>query len=307
MSESLDVAVIIVNFNCAPFTIEAIKSVYEHTKSSNFEIIVVDNNSEDDSPLKISNEFPAIKLIRNQSNMGFGAANNIAARQTNANYLFFLNPDTLLKNDAINYFHQYALLNSNTNLGCVGAYLEDAEGNMIHSFGPFLSYYYDLFYAIGYSIKKLLYLRAIHFIQPRFDKSLTEKDVDYITGADMFIGQDVFHECGGFDEQFFMYSEETDLQFRMSLKNLRRVVIPGPRIVHLEGKSFSISNHRRIMMAVSKLKYIRKHKGFVPWAFMKSVYLIAAILELISDLYNCEYSLKENQSFVISLIKERYY
>jgi GT2 family glycosyltransferase len=304
ISKEIKVSIIIVNYKTKKLIRDCLKSLYLYSSDFDLEVIIVDNNSNDNIKDMLSFEFPSVKYIQNKVNVGFGAANNVAIKQAKGKYLFLLNPDTIILNDAVTIFYDYC--EENKNIGCIGGFLEDTEGNQIHSYGKFLNYWYDLFYSFGYSIKKLLNLKNTKFITPTYQKYGESIEVDYITGADLFVSKETLEQIGVFDESFFMYSEETDLQYRMKIKGLKRIVIPKARIIHLEGKSFALSNSRRIMMNVSKLKYVKKHKGILAYILMKSVYLVSASIALFSDTYYKEYSYTDNINYIKCLFNNDY-
>ncbi len=304
----IDVSIIIVNYKTDKLVKECLSSLFIYTRGITFEVTVVDNDSDDNIEEVLLTEFPTVEFIKSRTNVGFGAANNLAMKKATGKYIFLLNPDTVLLNNAIKIFYDYCeVRESQRDIGCIGGFLEDVDGGNIHSYGKFLNFSYDLFYTIGYSIKKLFYLKNTKFITPLYVKYTKSIDVDYITGADLFIPRDTLKDVGNFDESFFMYSEETDLQYRMMKKKYRRVVIPGPRIIHLEGQSFSLSNSRRVMMAISKFIYVKKNKTRLHYIVMKTTYLISGAIGAISDLYYKEYSSGENIKYLKCLVKNEYF
>lgn len=304
--EEIAVSIIIVNYKTSELVINCINTIYRYTSDVSFEIIIVDNNSEDNLG-ECLKDYPGVKFIQNRTNSGFGSANNIAIKQAIGRYLFLLNPDTLLLNNAIKYFYDYCEINKSKRLGCVGGFLEDMAGNSIHSYGFFINFWYDIFYIAGYNLKKFFNLKSKKFILPNYQRFNKDIEVEYITGASLFIPKDVLEEVGLFDEVFFMYSEEADLQYRMMEKGYQRTIIPGPRVIHLEGMSFRLSNNRRIMMDVSKLNYTKKHKTFFHYYFMKIFYIIFGLIGAFSDSYYKEYSLSENFKYIKCLVRNDYF
>lgn len=135
MSE-IDVSVIIVSYNTCQMTKECIESIVNNTRDISYEIIVSDNASVDGSVEMIKTEFPEIFLIENDKNLGFGAANNIAIDNAHGKYLFLLNSDTKLLNNAIKYFFEYFELHEDE-IGALGAYLINTQNFYIHSFGAY--------------------------------------------------------------------------------------------------------------------------------------------------------------------------
>jgi hypothetical protein len=227
-----------------------------------FEVIVVDNASSDDSEPYIKEHFPQVRFIRSEENLGFGRANNLGAKYATGKYLFLLNSDTLLENDAISLFFQYMEKHGESELvGAIGCNLLDDKGEITHSYDCFLSPKSE----ISYLWKKLNKKQT-------YQLSVQEKDPDYITGADLFICHSLYKRLQGFDPHFFMYCEETDLQFRMAEMGWKRRIIMGPRIVHLEGGSFAqkgLSYTRFLMWQHSYNYYIRKHYHSIGYALFR--------------------------------------
>lgn len=211
----MDVSIIIVNYNTRQMTSECIDSVFEKTTDVEFEVILVDNASTDGSKECFEKD-GRIKYIYSNENLGFGKANNLGLRYAKGKYLFLLNSDTLLLNNAVKIFFNFAEVSDNKY--CFwGSFLYDKNRNHIHSYGYFPS------------LKNLL-------LKPNIAESAdysTILTVDYITGADLFIRRDTINKYGLFDPDFFMYFEETELQYRYNKKGYLSMIIPDPQIMHL--------------------------------------------------------------------------
>lgn len=229
------VSIIIINYNTAELTLNCISSIKRHVKDVSYEIIVVDNDSLEDENLRKLKTTTNVKYVQSNTNLGFGRANNLGLKYASGEYIFFLNSDTLLLNDAVSMLYDYAHTHS-TNLGGLGCVLENRKGRPIHSSGDLPRMKDDWNNYIITPIKKALGLYRIH------DKNISpkrEKIVGYITGADLMVKRSVVDECGAFNPSFFMYFEETEMQCRFSRKGYDNVLIKGPRIIHLEGESTS--------------------------------------------------------------------
>lgn len=249
----IDVSVIIVNYNTKDLLRDCINSVIEQTKNISFEIIVSDNGSSDGSIEMLKAEFPKVIILNNKENLGFGKANNRGAEIANGKYLFLLNSDTVLLNNAIKEFYDYAEKNEKLLLG---SYLYDSENNVTVSYGRFASRLTML--------KRIIYVKFPFVLKFRLKaKPLTiipiEKDIDYICGADLFVEKKVFQDLKGFDENIFMYCEDEDLCLRALKKNYKCRVITTPKIIHLEGKSSTISRVKRNIMLQSYKYYFLKN------------------------------------------------
>ena len=249
----MDVSVIIVNYNTCDMTAACIESIYKNTVGVSFEVILVDNASIDNSRKKFKDDSRIIYIYENV-NHGFGIANNIGVQRATGKYLFFLNSDTLLLNNAIYEFWKFCeSLNEDV---VVGSYLVDQNLARAHSYSKFLTPQTEL-------IKMLSPFSKSNYED--LNSSPSVKVVDYITGADLFIKKNIFLDHSGFFKGFFMYFEETDLQCRMSKSGIKRLVILGPKIMHLEGGSFNRNNRRfvlnskKIMIQESKLLYFKRN------------------------------------------------
>ena len=127
----MDVSIILVNYKTKDLTLNCIKSIYEKTTGVDFEIIVVDNNSQDGSAEAIEQEFQNVKVIYNKINVGFGAANNIAIKQAKGKYILCLNTDTFLINNAIKIMFDFMEEKANQQVGVCGGILYDSNNKKI--------------------------------------------------------------------------------------------------------------------------------------------------------------------------------
>lgn len=267
----MDVSVIIVNYNTLALTQQCLDSVFEKTKDISFEVILVDNGSTDGSQEVFSKD-DRITYIYSEENLGFGKANNLGYEHATGKYLFLLNSDTYLVNNAIRLLWEKMeslYEDKQGKVACLGCMLRDEKGEMIHSYAKFPTMCHTFLEATLYPV-----LWKLHLIpqMPTTSNDGFEKandssfDVDYITGADLMIRKEVADQLGMFDPDFFMYSEETELQYRYMKKGYRRMICQDPHIVHLEGRSNKeMSPYRTTIVLKSKLLYIKKTSAFIPY------------------------------------------
>ena len=136
--KSPDVSIVIVNYNTKVLLCDCLDSIFSLTKRIDFEVIVVDNASSDGSETYVRERFPSILWVNSGSNLGFGRANNLGVERAMGKYIFFLNSDTILLNDAVSLFFDHMESNrEKESLGVLGAYLLDKNGNVNISFGYF--------------------------------------------------------------------------------------------------------------------------------------------------------------------------
>ena len=298
MTPSLNVSVVIVSFNTCNLLRDCLKSIYENTSGVLFEVIVSDNGSVDGSVEMVKKEFPQVVLVENNANLGFGTANNRGLDVAKGEFVFYLNSDTLLLNNAIKIFYDYWKSHENETLGALGCNLVDADGVLTESYGKFpeskILLKKMVRHLLAFYVKCVLKLLGcdISGIRPVPVYECYIGDVDYVVGADLFVKNSPYAR---FDENFFLYYEETDMQLRMKNDGLRRSLIEGPSVMHLVrgGKnkmddvlrygSFSI-----IQSEISKVRYTKKNLSAV----------IAFLLKLMISLHWLSpYVLKNTHKF----------
>lgn len=239
----MDVSIIIVNYNTIDILVNAIDSIFEKTLDLIFEVIVVDNNSTDNSKSILSEKYNSqIIYVSLSDNIGFGRANNEGIKIAKGRNIFFLNPDTILLNNAIKILSD--CLDENHNIGACGGNLYDEDMKPAHSFRR-------IFPSIFLELNDLFFQmpERILFRNKEFNYSQKPIEVAYITGADLMVKSFVLNKVGSFNTSFFMYFEETELCWRIWKNKLKIVCIPESRIQHLEGRSFkSHINEKRIEM-----------------------------------------------------------
>lgn len=264
-----DVAIVIINYNSAKFTIEAINSIIEKVSHTiDFEIVVVDNNSKKENFNYLKQNFPAkenIKLQRSIINTGFGGGNMFGAQFVNAKYTLFLNNDTLFKNDCLSILFEY--MEENKECGVVTAQNYDENGNFVPSFDHFKG------------IRKLIFGRSllqkmdpVKFPKKReiYKKPL---EVNYVNGAFMLFRTEVFAKVGGFDTSIFLYFEETDICYRILKQGYKSVLHPSAKITHYLGVSTGTSDAVSNESLLSYLYVLKKNYSFFKYSFIR-LYLI---------------------------------
>ena len=254
----LQVSIIIVNYKTPQLVIDCVNSIEKNSSGVDFEVIVVDNHSEDDSVERLSKDNRII-LIESLRNGGFGYGNNLGMRVAHGKYFFLLNSDTLLVNNAIKEFYDYAeSYEPKTLYGC---YLIGDDGTYRGSFHYFPAL------TIGAFFRRL-------FRKQNYTPDYTDKEVECICGADMFIPRTAIEECGGFDENIFLYGEEGELQFRMAKAGYKRMLLSAPKIIHLEGKSLEQSDEKRKIMLRSHFYVLKKYMNYPTYLLARMYYYI---------------------------------
>ena len=278
----MDVSVIIVNYNTRLLTHNCIDSIFKYTKDVDFEVIVVDNASTDGS-LEYFKEDNRIKYIYSNENLGFGRANNLGYQYAQGKYLFLLNSDTVLLNNAIGLFYDNAEKETNLSVGCWGTMMYDSNRKITISYGGFLSLWKDIYFMLFYPIA--IKLSLIAFLPKIYNYPTYDGIVDFISGADLFMKKEVADKYGLFDPFYFLYCEETDMQRRFNHFNVYSKIIHSPKIIHFNGGSQKkgVNYKMNIIKLKSKIYYFKKwNNPLLFYAYAFSVTLLKIPIFLIS-------------------------
>lgn len=268
MINKVDVSIIIVNYNTKQLILDCIESIYTKTKGITFEIIVVDNASQDGSVDAIKESYPEVVVIASKQNLGFGVANNRGTDISRGKAVFFLNSDTLLVNNAVKEL--YDTLYSETDIALCGANLFGDE-RCIET-GSSYSHTED---SLIRHICTILYLPLKS--KPKIYNRPTE--VRWVSGASMMFDKKTFIEIGSFDPLFFMYFEEADTALRLKQRKKKIIYVPSAKIIHLEGMSSNkneFDKPTKFIYLTSQLHFMKKYNRFG--------YLILFILHLIKSI-----------------------
>lgn len=245
----MNVSIIYVNYKTCGLILDSIRTVKEQTKGVTYEIIVVDNHSEDDSERTIREQYPEVIYIASDSNLGFGKANNLGIEAAKGECIFFLNPDTLLINNAISIMYNY--LQAHDDVGACGGNLYDEKGIPTTSFCRVFPSYTQEFLSIFYLPYRTGY----------FNHTDDPQEVASITGADLMVKRNIIDQTKGFDPAFFMNYEETEWCYRIWKKGYKIVSLPDAKITHLEGRASYIKQSRLFYLYEGQYIYFYKKDG----------------------------------------------
>jgi GT2 family glycosyltransferase len=244
------VSIIIVSYNVSGILREALRSIVGETLVE-YEIIVVDNNSSDDSCAMIEAEFPAAVLVRNAENVGFARANNQGLALARGEYVLFLNPDTIILDGAIDRMLEF--LASRPDIGVLGPRTFNADGVSVQAT----------------VLRRPTLLRAFHANIPLWRLALVWRppllgeyappasgEVEIVKGSCMLISAALAREIGGMNEQYFMYSEEIDLCEAVAARGLAVYYYTDASIIHLGGASTDAVSEAMAVQLYRSLKQV---------------------------------------------------
>ena len=222
----MKLSVIILNYNVRYFLELCLKSVEAAIQNIDAEIIVVDNNSPDDSCKMVAEFFPSVILIENKENSGFSKGNNIGVVKAKGEYLCILNPDTVVAEDTFLKLIDFA--NSKEKLGIIGCQLIDGKGKFLPESKRNIP-------SPKVSLKKMLGNDKDYYAN-HLEIDSTGK-VEILVGAFMFLKKDVYNTVGGFDEDYFMYGEDIDLSYKVIKAGYDNFYFGETTIIHFKGES----------------------------------------------------------------------
>ncbi len=256
----MELSVIVVNYNVRYFLRICLESLHAATAGMESEIIVVDNSSSDGSVDMIRNQFPAVDLIVNTENTGFGRACNDALARASGRYVLFINPDTVvgesLLTEAIKNFE------SDDQTGAVGVCLLDGNGQVLRESKrsiPSLWSSFTKFSGLSDVFKNIPFFNGYYFPTLRYDET---GDIDVLPGAFMLIRKKVLDDIGGFDPRFFMYAEDIDLSYRITRAGYRIRYVGSLHVIHFKGESTQkdLSSYTTTFYQSMRL-FIQKYTG----------------------------------------------
>jgi GT2 family glycosyltransferase len=255
-------AIIIVSYNSRKDLENALRSLTEPPAAIAHEIVIVDNASTDSTPVYVREQWPRVRLIASDSNLGFAQANNVGIRNTASDLVLLLNPDTIMTAAAVDRL--VSIIDSRPDVAIVGPRIVDGRGRPELSFGAMISPWAEL-------RQKLLVRgndRGWPLITSRVERMTRRTHlVDWVSGACLLIRRRDLDEVGGFDTRFFMYAEDVDLCAAVRARGRSVLFSAEPQVVHLRGQS-AASAPDRVQNAYRRSQlafYAKHHPAWLPF------------------------------------------
>jgi len=259
----MKLSIITVSFNTRELLEQRLRSVQLYPPTVSFEEIVVDNGSTDKSPEMVAERFPNVRLIRNEENRGFAAANNQGLQMATGEFVLFLNSDTELLPASLDPLVMY--LESNPTVGVVGPKEQTGDGIPYPTICPFpdLPFLFLTHTGLRHRFYKNRMINPYRRLWEKARLTGEPTVVDWLSGASLMVRRKVLDEVGFFDERYFFYMEETDLCKRARAAGWLVVFVPTAVIIHHGGQSEG--KVRRGLLSLSgtlgELYYFRKHRS----------------------------------------------
>lgn len=283
----MDLSIIIVSWNVKDHLRNCIQSIYRYTTNITFEVFVVDNASADGSADMIEQEFPSVRLIRNAENRGFGAANNQAASQAIGEYILFLNDDTEIHSNIFTPLLTRARAvgdASSDKLGMLGCQLRNPDGTIQESVRAYPTVMDQTIILL--KLHHIFPSLVQHYMQSDFDYT-SEQSVDQVMGAFMLSSKSVLDKVGYFDEGFFAWFEEVDLQQRIKAAGYSIIYTPLAQCTHVKGASFYQLRKPRAqrMFNASMRYYFKKQHSVFAYLWITAIQPLSVGLAYVAQIF----------------------
>jgi GT2 family glycosyltransferase len=260
ISRRVELSIIIVNWKSKDYLRKCVDSIYAQTSGINFEIVVIDSASFDGAGEMLAREFPKVRFIQSQENLGFSKANNRAVEDSTGDVILFLNPDTELVGNAVNKL--FNAMKSLPEAGAVGCKLLNTDGSIqtscVQAYPTILN---QVLSAEGF--RRMTPKASLWGMRAIFDASPKPQIVEMISGACLMMRREVFKRIGQFSTEYFMYAEDVDLCFKAQQAGFRNYYFGEAVVVHHGGGSSqqARSNFSSIMMIESISQFLKKTRG----------------------------------------------
>jgi len=279
----MQLSIIIVCWNVRAELLNCLRSIKDNPPACPYEIIVVDNAGSDGTVDELRERFPDVYLIANKQNRGFAAANNQGLDVARGQYIFFLNPDTIVTLHSID--NLIGFMENSPGVGACGPKLVSEKGIEQQTARRFPSY-------TG-ALHRHTIFKALGIFRPAYNKWLMKGfastdavQVDQLIGAALMVRRKAIEDVGRMDHyNFFMYYEEVDLCYRMKRKGWQVMFVPQVQIVHLGGRSSGqVPAEKTIMAMTSLLRFFRKHRSSFSSTLFRLLFKPAFVLNEIFNL-----------------------
>jgi GT2 family glycosyltransferase len=275
-----DLSILIVNWNSKEDLSACLRSLFAMNPAFSPEVIVVDNASYDGVEQLLQADYPAVRFIQSDRNLGFAKANNMAAKESRGDILLFLNPDTEFVDDSL--VRAVATMQDDPSISIAGFKILNTDRTLqtscLQSFPSITNQFLDSEF-----LRKLFPKSRLWGVEALLSDSRALSDVDVVSGACLMIRRNAFESVGGFSEEYFMYSEDVDLCYKVRSCQGRNVFMPFCTVVHHGGSSSSkseVSAFSAVMMLESRWKYFLKTRSRMYGVAYRAAMFIGAAIRL---------------------------
>jgi hypothetical protein len=294
MAKPPEITIVIVNYNAYKYTAQCLDSLFQHPSEATCEIVVVDNASVDGSDEALEAAYPAICVVHSPENRGIAGGNNIGIQAGSGRFVLLLNNDTIVLRGSIDLAVEF--LKKHPDVGGVGGNLINPDGTFQAGACPFPSLAEEFL-----NVTKLgLLLRKSY---PSYRPYNEHKIVNWMSTAFMLFRRDALEQVGLVDERFFIYSDETDLEYRLWQAGWKIYYLPEIQTIHFGGKSLEPWRARRLKYR-GRLLFFRKHHTAIEEVLLRAMYALASSIKL--GFWGIAYLMPKKRKRAINELQSQY-
>ena len=302
----MDLSIIIVNWNSKDYLHDCIASIKDETDGIQTEVVVIDSGSFDGCEEMLLESYPQVRFIQSDKNLGFARANNLAFEISHGENLLFLNPDTVITSLAIRTLYQN--LCSLPYSGAVGAKLLNSDGTVqmtsIRCFPNIVNQFLE-----SNMLRRWFPQSFLWGMSPLFEKLIIPCEVDAVSGACLMIKRAAFESIGMFSTDYFMYSEDIDICYKLREAGWKTFYVPTAVVVHYGGESSSKSTvnvFSSVMMLESRWRYFMKTRPlWYCWLYRLSVF-IASITRIVGVIFLLPFGAQCRQRLRLESVRNKW-
>jgi GT2 family glycosyltransferase len=257
----VDLSVVIVCWNNKRYLEPCLRSLYDAGLQHSFEVVVVDNGSTDGTQAMLREVFPQVRQIQNDRNIGLSAASNRGIKETQGRYVLLLNDDTLVNRESLDAMIEF--MDGHPEAGAAGGKLLNPDGSFQAGYASFSSLIQEILIAtrLGFTISTAY---------PSHGGGDQIKQVDWLSSACLLLRRSALYEVGLLFEDYFIYGDETDLQYRLKRAGWKVYYLPGVETIHFGGRSLD-RWRRRKMVNRGKMLFYKKNYGVLSTGVLRVI------------------------------------
>jgi GT2 family glycosyltransferase len=265
----MDLSIALVNWNNRDYLEQCLESIEAAQLPFSYEIMVADNGSTDGSQRMLTERFPYVKLVQNEGNVGVARGNNQCIQNSSGCYIYVLNNDTLVNRESIEAMVRF--LDEHPEAGAVGGNLLNPDGTLQYSFCSFPTLLEEFLIVSHMGIRLNPYFPSHNGIYPAV------REVDWISSASIVVRRSAIEAIGLIDEDYFIYSDETDWQYRLWQAGWKVYYLPQVTTIHYGGGSFQPGGKRYTLVYRGRMLFARKHYSRLYCTLQRAMFAGAAL------------------------------
>ena len=266
----IDMSIALVSWNNREYLAQCLGSIFEEIHDLKFEVVVADHGSTDGTLEYLAENYPDVKVIANSKNLGVAKGNNQCIQNSAGKYIYILNNDTIVNSESV--MRMLDFLEENPESGAVGGNLLNPDGSLQSSF-CFFPTLKEEFLIVSHLGKRL---NPFH---PSYPSTWPEvREVDWMSSASMIVRREAIEEIGLIDDDYFVYSDETDWQYRLWKAGWKVYYLPEVSTIHFGGGSFEPGSIRFTLVYRGRMLFARKHYSGLYGVIQRFMFAVAAVL-----------------------------